>query len=124
LLSLACSFDLEIEQLDVVTAFLNDDVDYDIYMYPLSCLKIEAVNGVRLECKLHRSLCGIKHAPRSWQALLSLWLVSYGVCQSLSYPSLYTLVHDKHSFALAVYVDECLLIGKKCRFLMMFFFSL
>ena len=34
LLSLACSLDLEIEQFDVVTAFLNADVDEDIYMHP------------------------------------------------------------------------------------------
>ncbi len=32
LLALSCHYDLEIEQMDVVTAFLNDDVVSDIYM--------------------------------------------------------------------------------------------
>ena len=32
LLALACYHDLEIEQMDVVTAFLNADVTSDIYM--------------------------------------------------------------------------------------------
>jgi len=40
LLSLACSFDFEIEQFDVVSAFLNARVDDDIYMHSPLGLKI------------------------------------------------------------------------------------
>jgi hypothetical protein len=80
LLSLACSLDLEIEQFDVVTGFLNDDVDKYIYMHPPPGLTGTSTHGQRLVCKLKRSLYGIKQAPRSWQALLSSWLLSYGFC--------------------------------------------
>jgi hypothetical protein len=65
LLSLACSLDLEIEQFDVVTAFLNADVDEDIYMHPPPGLEGTSSHGQRLVCKLKRSLYGIKQAPRS-----------------------------------------------------------
>jgi hypothetical protein len=71
LLSLACSLDLEIEQFDVVTAFLNADVDEDIYMHPPPSLPGTSPHGQRLVCKLKRSLYGIKQTPRSWHALLS-----------------------------------------------------
>jgi hypothetical protein len=47
LLSLACSLDLEIEQFDVVTAFLNADVDEDIYMYPPPGLEGTSPHGQR-----------------------------------------------------------------------------
>jgi len=116
-LSLACSFDIEIEQFDVVTAFLNANVDEDIFMHSSLGLKAESRNGVKLVCKLNRSLYGIKQAPRSWQTILSSWIVSYGCCQSKTYPSLYTLIHDGHMIAMIVYVDDCLLIRKSCKFL-------
>ena len=92
LLSLACNFDLEIEQFDVVTPFLNADVDEDIYMHPPQGLNDTSVHGQRLLCKLKRSLYGIKQTPRSWHALLSSWLLSYGFCQSKADPSVYTML--------------------------------
>jgi hypothetical protein len=46
LLSLACNFDLEIEQFVVVTVFLNVDVDEDIYMHSPPGPKSKSVNGV------------------------------------------------------------------------------
>jgi len=81
LLSIAYRFDLEIKQFDVVTAFLNAHVDDDIYMYSPPVLKVISPNGVKPVCKLNRSLYGIEQAPRSWQSLLSSWLVSYVFCQ-------------------------------------------
>ena len=117
LLSLACSLDLEIEQFDVVTAFLNADVDENIYMYPPPSLNGTSTHGERLLCKLKRSLYGIKQTPRSWQALLSSWLLSYGFCQCKADPSVYTLIRKDQLFVLAIYVDHCLLIGRKCKFL-------
>ena len=115
--SIACSFDLEIEQFDVVIAFLKAHVDYDIYMCSPHGLKVISPNGVKLVCKFNKSLYGVKQAPRSWQSLLSSWLVSCGFRQSKTDPSLYTMIHDGHLFALAVYVDDCLLIGKQSKML-------
>ena len=92
MLSLACSLDLEIQQFDVVTAFLNADVDEDIYMHPSTCMNGTSTHGERSVCKLKRSLYGIKQEPRSWQALLSSWLLSYGFCHCKADPSVYTLI--------------------------------
>ena len=78
LLSIACSFDLEIEPFDVVTTFLNAHVDEGIYMYSPPGLKFVYPNEVKLVCKLSKSLYGIKQTPRSWRSLLSSWLISYG----------------------------------------------
>jgi len=65
LLSIACSFYLEIEQFDVVTAFLDAHVVEDIYMYSPLGLEVISPNGVKMVCKLNRSLYGLKQAPRS-----------------------------------------------------------
>jgi len=35
-------------------------------------------------------------------------------------PSLYTLIHNEHLFALELYVDDCLIIWRRCKFLLSF----
>ena len=112
---MASSFDLEIEQFDVVTAFLNVDVDEEIYMRSRLGLKFESSNGLKFVRKLNKSLYGIKQAPPSWQTILSSWLTSYGLCQSKADPSLYTLIHDEDLFPLAIYVDDCLFVERNAN---------
>jgi transposase InsO family protein len=64
LLALAAQYDLEIHQMDVKTAFLNGELEEEIYM--------EQPNGFVIKgkenkvCKLQRSLYGLKQAGRSW----------------------------------------------------------
>ncbi|KAJ0501528.1 putative RNA-directed DNA polymerase [Helianthus annuus] len=64
ILGLAASLDLEVEQMDVKTAFLHGDLDKEIYM--------EQPEGFRVKgkedyvCKLQKSLYGLKQAPRQW----------------------------------------------------------
>jgi hypothetical protein len=54
------------------------------------------------------------------QALLSSWLLPYGFCQNKADHSVYTLLKNGQLFALTVYVDDCLLIGRNCQFLVEF----
>ena len=88
LLALAAYYDLEIEQFDVVTAFLNaelKDVE-DVYMaQPDGYVKYDE-DGTPYVCKLRRALYGLKQAPREWNQLLTAWLVSYGFSQNLADP--------------------------------------
>ena len=64
LLSLAASYDLEIEQMDVKTAFLHGDLEEEIYM---SQPEHYIVKGKEyLVCKLKKSLYGLKKYPRIW----------------------------------------------------------
>lgn len=71
LLALAAFYDLEAEQFDVVTAFLNaklTDVD-DVYMaQPDGYVKYDK-DGTPFVCKLQRALYGLKQAPREWNQL-------------------------------------------------------
>ena len=63
-LSLAASMDLEIEQLDVKTAFLHGDLEEEIYMQQPEGFKVKSKED--LVCKLKKSLYGLKQAPRQW----------------------------------------------------------
>src|SRR5680860_201186 len=86
-LSLAAFWDHELEQLDVPTAFLNADVNEDVYM--------EVPDGYRagrehLVCKLKKALYGLKQAPRMWYLLISRFITeTLGYRASVSDPCLF-----------------------------------
>lgn len=61
-LALTASLDLELEQLDVKTAFLHGDLKEEIYMAQPE--GFEAKGKEHLVCKLKKSLYGLKQAPR------------------------------------------------------------
>ena len=121
LLALAAYYDLEVEQFDVVTAFLNADLtDSEVYMsQPDGYIKYDD-KGVPFVCKLNKALYGLKQAPREWNQLLTAWLVKYGFTQNLADPGCYTISSDGHLYVLAVYVDDCILVGKGGPFIVNF----
>ncbi|KAJ4730414.1 Gag/pol protein [Rhynchospora pubera] len=64
ILALVASMDLELYQMDVKTAFLNGELDKEIYMdQPTG---FEAKGEEHKVCKLRRSIYGLKQASRQW----------------------------------------------------------
>ncbi|RDY09065.1 hypothetical protein CR513_06625, partial [Mucuna pruriens] len=63
-LSLAATFDLEVEQMDVKTAFLHGDLEEEIYMKQPDGFQISGKEDY--VCRLKKSLYGLKQAPRQW----------------------------------------------------------
>lgn len=69
ILGLAASHDLEVEQMDVKTAFLHGELDEEIYMEQPEGF---VVNGKEnYVCRLKKSLYGLKQAARQWYKSLS-----------------------------------------------------
>src|SRR5262249_46094582 len=64
LVALASIYDLKIHQMDVKTAFLNGELEEEIYMdQPEGFV---ASGNEHKVCKLVRSLYGLKQAPKQW----------------------------------------------------------
>lgn len=111
LLALVAHMDLELHQMDVVTAFLNGDVSEDIYM--------EIPEGVEHDrkkevvCKLNRALYGLKQAPRCWNKKIDPFLVEQlGFQKCEGDPCLYVKYReDGVLMIIALYVDDLLLAG-------------
>ena len=61
-LGLAASLDLEVEQMDVKTAFLHGDLDEEIYMEQPEGFEVKGKDNY--VWKLKKSLYGLKQAPR------------------------------------------------------------
>ncbi|RVW92969.1 Copia protein [Vitis vinifera] len=64
ILALVAHFDLELQQMDVKTTFLNGELEEEVYMkqpegFPSS-------DGELLVCKLKKSIYGLKQASRQW----------------------------------------------------------
>jgi hypothetical protein len=104
-LSLAAKWDHELDQLDVPTAFLNADVDEEVYM--------ELPEGYRegkehLVCKLNKALYGLKQAPRNWYLLVSKFIMeTLGFKASVSDPCLFhTRSRTGRLMLLFLFVDD------------------
>ena len=67
LLAIAAFYDYEIWQMDIKTAFLNDDLEEELYVVQSS--GFEDSSSARKVCKLKKSIYGFKQAFWNW----NLW---------------------------------------------------
>ena len=110
LLALAAAQDLECEQMDVTTAFLNGDLDEDIYMQIPEGLRTPQNEG--MVCKLRKSLYGLKQAPRQWYAKIHEYLINeLNFSGSANDPCLYVRKTTPGTLIIALYVDDLLIVG-------------
>ena len=108
ILTLALSRGWSIRQLDVNNAFLNGDLQEDVYMVQPKGFEVE---GTRLVCKLTKALYGLKQAPRAWFSKLSSALQQYGFKFTRSDVSLFTQTTTSSITYILVYVDDIIITG-------------
>ena len=78
LISLASSHGLLVHQMDVKTAFLNEELDEEIYMEQPDGFVLDGRE--RKVCKLLKSLYGFKQAPKQWHEKFERTLNSCRLC--------------------------------------------
>jgi hypothetical protein len=76
LLSLATSHGMLIHQMDVKTAFLNGELEEEIYMTQSDGFVVKGQEDN--VCKLLKSLYGMKQAPKRWHEKFRVTLISAG----------------------------------------------
>ena len=67
---------LEVNQMDVKTTFLNGDLEEEIYMEKLE--GFYASGKEKKVCKLVKSLYGLKQAPKKWHEKFDNVMMSHG----------------------------------------------
>jgi hypothetical protein len=87
LISLATSFDMEIEKMDVKTTFLHGDLEEEIYMKQLEGFVVKGKKY--LVCKFKRSFYGLKQSPRMWYKTFDTYILSFGFVRSKVYHYIY-----------------------------------
>lgn len=93
------------DQLDVKTAFLNGELNDDVFMYPPEGVSLP--QGKVL--KLRKSLYGLKQAAKCWNDTFNNFVVQLGFQRSENDSCLYTLKKDGKCLYLCLYVDDILL---------------
>ncbi|RVX07454.1 Retrovirus-related Pol polyprotein from transposon TNT 1-94 [Vitis vinifera] len=110
LLSLAVNQDWCLQQLDIKNAFLNGDLEEEVYMdIPPGFEESMAKNQV---CKLQKSLYGLKQSPRAWFDRFTKAVLKLGYKQGQADHTLF--VKKSHAGKMAiliVYVDDIILSG-------------
>ena len=109
LLSIFAHYDYEIWQMNVKTAFLNGNLEEEIYMMQLEGVIVKKQE--HMVCKLKRSIYGLKQASRSWNIRFDQAIKSFGFEQNLDESCVYKRHRDKVVMFLVLYVDDILLIG-------------
>ena len=111
ILGLAASMDLELEQLDVKTAFLHGDLKEEIYMEQPKGYEVKGKE--HMVCKLKKSLYGLKQAPRQWYLKFDSFMVGQGYKRTNADPCVYIRHFSGGNFIiLALYVDDMLIVGQ------------
>ena len=111
MLGLETSLDLEIEKMDVKTAFLHGDLEEEIYMKELEGFKEKGKKDY--VCKLEKSLYCLKQALIQWYKKFESIMGEQGYKKTTSY--LCVFVHkfsDNDFIILLLYVDDMLIVSR------------
>lgn len=109
LLSIAVNLDWPLQQLDVKNAFLNGDLEEEVYMD--SPPGFEEKFGSKV-CKLKKSLYGLKQSPRAWFEKFTQSVRKQGYLQGQTDHTLFFKFSPDGKIAiLIVYVDDIILTG-------------
>lgn len=110
-LGLAASLDLEVEQMDVKTAFLHGELEEEIYMEQPEGFEVKGKEDY--VCKLKKSLYGLKQAPRQWYKKFESVMGEQGYRKTTSdHCVFFQKFSDGDFIILLLYVDDMLIIGK------------
>jgi hypothetical protein len=109
LLSLATSHGLLVHQIDVKIAFLNGELDEEIYMEQPARFVANSQEG--MVCKLLKSLYGLKQAPKKWHEKFDKILTSVGFVVNEVDKFVYYWYGGGEGVILCLYVDDVLILG-------------
>ena len=114
-LATAAKLDLEMRQCDVMTAFLNGELDEEIYMDQPEGFEVKGHEDK--VCKLKKSLYGTKQAARQWNVKINQKLKEFGLTRSNSYPCLYHKISNDQYTLVALYVDDMIIFSNEMRYI-------
>nr|KAJ0224348.1 hypothetical protein LSAT_V11C100031110 [Lactuca sativa] len=107
-LALAAMHNLVIHQMDVETAFLNDDLDEEIYMKQLEGFVMP--RNEHKVCKLKKSLYGLKQAPKQWHQKFDDVVLSNGFALNQADKCVYSKFDTSGTVVMiCLYVDDMLI---------------
>ena len=109
LLAFAVNNNMVIHQMDVVTAFLNGELQEEIYMQQPPGYEVPGKE--KLVCKLKKSLYGLKQSSRCWNKSFQDFMLDLGFKQSTADPCVFIQDETNSMTIVAVYVDDLIVMS-------------
>lgn len=110
LLALAAQHDLDINQMDAVSAFLQSDVEEEIFMVQPK----EYAHGIKV-CRLNKAIYGLKQASRQWNRKMDSSLKEIGFIESKPDQCVYYKIDGLKKTFIRVYVDDFSILSNDAR---------
>lgn len=111
LLAMVAHQNLELEQLDVKTAFLHGELEEEIYMTQPDGFQVPGKEDY--VCKLKKSLYGLKQSPKQWYKRFDSFMIEIGYNRSPYDCCVYHSKLKNGSYIyLVLYVDDMLIAAK------------
>jgi hypothetical protein len=99
--------------MDVKTAFLNGELEKEIYMDQPDGFVVKGEE--RKVCKLLKSLYGLKQAPKQWHEKFNRTLTSVGFVINKADKCVYYRHGGGEGVILCLYVDDILIFGTNMK---------
>jgi hypothetical protein len=109
LIGVAARFGLPVHQMDVKTAFLNGQLEEEIYMKVAPGSKYEGTGKVY---KLVKSIYGLKQSPMIWHKTMDRVLTNSGFIKNSAESCLYLKKTPSGPVLIGLYVDDLLIATK------------
>lgn len=101
---------MEISQFDVKSAFLNGELQEEVYVEQPHGFEIKGLENKVY--KLEKALYGLKQAPRTWYGKIDKYFLDNGFQRSKSEPTLYVKSKDTDEILIVcLYVDDMIFTG-------------
>ncbi|GJW41422.1 retrovirus-related pol polyprotein from transposon TNT 1-94 [Tanacetum coccineum] len=100
----AATKNMIIYQMDVKIAFLNGDLQEEVFVSQLE--GFEDPDNPTHVYRLKKALYGLKQAPRAWYDTLSKFLMANKFFKGVVDPTLFTRKSGKHILLVQIYVDD------------------
>lgn len=110
LIAIGASHDLEMHQMDVKTAFLNGDLNEEIYMTVPEGIDHDVTSSSAM-CRLNRTLYGLKQSPRMWNQKIDQYLINQRYIRLHADHSLYIRRSQSELAIIALYIHDLLILA-------------
>jgi transposase InsO family protein len=114
LLQKAVNDKLLLHQLDVKGAYLNANIDKDIYVQqPPGYEETNNDTNIHMTCHLNKSLYGLRQSGRNWHETLTTYLQSLDYTPNKTDPCIYTKCTGEDQTIILFWVDDIILASNK-----------
>jgi hypothetical protein len=115
IMALVAHYDLELHQMDVKTAFLNGNLEEEVYMDQPEGFSLKEKE--HMVCKLNKLIYGLKQASRQWYLKFNDTITSFGFKKNIVDRCIYLKVSRSKFLFLILYVDDILFASSDFGFL-------